>query len=770
MQEFFEAQELTALNENLDEYEDQIPLTEDQNYTDQADTENSDNTNLNEINAYSESHSILKSSPNYLPSNKTTRTVTFDPATKLPVDTQFIATTSVDPTRQQITPPARKNIKRGVIDCAASHDMFPFSEFFESITPFNTNDVNCPKAMMGDEQTLVPISGHGFVNYFMHGHRIRHHAYYTPKMGQTILLSTKQHMRSQGCYLHAEGGNTLLAYPDFIIHPRVTDEIDVLIKPAKTSTAPLAFDRSTTPKIAITQRVGWVTNTQQHPTEIEYSVLPHTMLPFLQTAESVKKHSTTVKIKKLIPTAVIPTRATEGSIGYDVSTITSTVINPGIIAKIPTGLATAIPKGMYLRIAPRSSMSLKHLTIEGGVVDQDYRNEIKILIKNNSTKPISIHSGQKIAQFIFEKAHTPCIEPVKSLPPTTRMGGFGSTTTRTETPKMQSHRISNEEVILNIKSHKKQKIRRIARPIVQPLIHPNDKKHHQSPHKDNIQQRKNSQFSTTKDCNSSRLHNQPSAFDMQIQQQTHSLIDKQIQQQQSNNHINPPTVQQHSSTPTVVTPPALPANRVNSSQSKATSMSQADLLRSIGFLKSNNLQKHMPRLGRKNFSIQRLPRSPKLEGGEVSTMHSNKRNKKTLPVDQNSSTTWNIDIGFGPCTAIGGIKYTLLAVNKKTRQKLIYGLTNLKESLYTAMNRFLIQCGQKPTLIRTDFDRKLIGGKVRQLLDERQIAIEASPPYRQHQNGLVERYWQTIVSMTRNWLQAALLPSKYWFFWSQTSL
>lgn len=42
--------------------------------------------------------------------------------------------------------------------------------------------------------------------------------------------------------------------------------------------------------------------------------------------------------------------------------------------------------------------------------------------------------------------------------------------------------------------------------------------------------------------------------------------------------------------------------------------------------------------------------------------------------------------------------------------------------------------------------------------------MEAAPPKRQHQNGLVERKWQSILTMARNWLTAELLPTKYWFF------
>ena len=139
-----------------------------------------------------------------------------------------------------------------------------------------------------------------------------------------------------------------------------------------------------------------------------------------------------------------------------------------------------------------------------------------------------------------------------------------------------------------------------------------------------------------------------------------------IQQQENEEQPKVAEDQQNISPITVPTTPTSPVDRVNSSQSQVTSMSHADLLRSIGFLKSDNLQKHISTLGCKNFSIQRLPRNSKLDDREVSTMPSNKRNKTTLPIYPHSSTVWNIDIGFGPCTAIGGIKYMLSAVNKKT--------------------------------------------------------------------------------------------------------
>ena len=84
------------------------------------------------------------------------------------------------------------------------------------------------------------------------------------------------------------------------------------------------------------------------------TLISSTKQPFLETTD-YNKYSKTVAIRKLVDTATIPIRATKGSIGFDVKSITPTVIQPGQIMKIPTGLATALLSGMYIRIAPRSS-------------------------------------------------------------------------------------------------------------------------------------------------------------------------------------------------------------------------------------------------------------------------------------------------------------------------------------------------------------------------------------------------------------------------------
>ena len=116
------------------------------------------------------------------------------------------------------------------------------------------------------------------------------------------------------------------------------------------------------------------------------------------------------------PNAQIPSKGTEGSIGLDIISTTTTIIQPGQLSTIPTGLATAFSNDIYLRIAPRSSISKQQISVEAGVVDSDYRGEIKVMLQNNSNIPFHITSGDKIAQFIFEKATTPLLLIQNKLP------------------------------------------------------------------------------------------------------------------------------------------------------------------------------------------------------------------------------------------------------------------------------------------------------------------------------------------------------------------
>lgn len=135
-------------------------------------------------------------------------------------------------------------------------------------------------------------------------------------------------------------------------------------------------------------------------------------------------------VKRLGPNAVIPSRQTSGSAGYDL-TSTKAIVNlkPGERVVIPTELAVRIPDGYYGRIAPRSGLAVKNgLQVGAGVIDSDYRGEVMVLLFNQGLETINLQTGVRIAQLIIEKVATPPVVEVNDLDYTARgSGGFGST-------------------------------------------------------------------------------------------------------------------------------------------------------------------------------------------------------------------------------------------------------------------------------------------------------------------------------------------------------
>ena len=140
-----------------------------------------------------------------------------------------------------------------------------------------------------------------------------------------------------------------------------------------------------------------------------------------------------IKLKKLTDTATIPIRGTSSSAGYDLcADISSSVfIAPGETVLIGTGISMAIPDGYYGGVYARSGLSSK----EGlrpanctGVIDSDYRGEIKVPIHNDSKETRTIKSGQKIAQMIISPYLEVTFSEVAELDDTNRGNeGFGST-------------------------------------------------------------------------------------------------------------------------------------------------------------------------------------------------------------------------------------------------------------------------------------------------------------------------------------------------------
>ena len=109
----------------------------------------------------------------------------------------------------------------------------------------------------------------------------------------------------------------------------------------------------------------------------------------------------------------------------------ATVLNPGEIKLISTGMSVALPHGFEAQIRPRSGLAVKHgITILNapGTIDADYRGEVGIILINLSENPFVVKRGDRVAQMIISKVYQACIEPASDLSPTERNeGGFGHT-------------------------------------------------------------------------------------------------------------------------------------------------------------------------------------------------------------------------------------------------------------------------------------------------------------------------------------------------------
>lgn len=128
----------------------------------------------------------------------------------------------------------------------------------------------------------------------------------------------------------------------------------------------------------------------------------------------------------------LPAYATPGSAGLDLSAALEAplVLAPGARALVATGLKLAIPVGHEGQVRPRSGTALKQgLTVLNapGTIDSDYRGELKVLLVNLGSEPITLERGQRVAQLVIAPVTQARVVALASLDATARgAGGFGS--------------------------------------------------------------------------------------------------------------------------------------------------------------------------------------------------------------------------------------------------------------------------------------------------------------------------------------------------------
>lgn len=140
-----------------------------------------------------------------------------------------------------------------------------------------------------------------------------------------------------------------------------------------------------------------------------------------------------IAVKKLNEQARLPYKATAGSAGVDLFACMgeNIVIMPDERQLIPTGIAVSIPEGFGGFVFPRSSTASKYgisLSNCVGVIDSDYRGELKIAVINHGKEPFVINNGDRIAQLVILPVESAVYHFTGELSETVRgEGGFGST-------------------------------------------------------------------------------------------------------------------------------------------------------------------------------------------------------------------------------------------------------------------------------------------------------------------------------------------------------
>ena len=145
-----------------------------------------------------------------------------------------------------------------------------------------------------------------------------------------------------------------------------------------------------------------------------------------------------LKVKALSPTIgheiPAPFYASAGAAAMDLHACLDEplAIPAGQRRSVPTGIAIALPSADYVALVyARSGLGIKHGIAPAncvGVIDSDYRGEVKVALQNHGDQPYTVHCGDRIAQMAVMPVLQPELEWTEELPDTQRgAGGFGST-------------------------------------------------------------------------------------------------------------------------------------------------------------------------------------------------------------------------------------------------------------------------------------------------------------------------------------------------------
>lgn len=137
-----------------------------------------------------------------------------------------------------------------------------------------------------------------------------------------------------------------------------------------------------------------------------------------------------VKIKKLSNNATIPVYGTPGAACFDVYPIREEYIAPGKVEIVATGLAFEVPEDHVLLLFSRSGNAKRGMQLANcvGVIDSDYRGELKVMVRNMRAIGMFLKPEKACAQAMIMPVSQCQFNVVDELSSTDRDDkGFGST-------------------------------------------------------------------------------------------------------------------------------------------------------------------------------------------------------------------------------------------------------------------------------------------------------------------------------------------------------
>ena len=148
----------------------------------------------------------------------------------------------------------------------------------------------------------------------------------------------------------------------------------------------------------------------------------------MSSPKRVNASAIPLKFKKLVPEAHAPS-AVGNSSAFLLKSSVDTIVPAHKLACVATGLSIEIPHGTYAQLVPLESLAVKgFVDVGAGVIDSDYRGEVKVVLMNHGDEDLELKAGDSIAQMIvLWNPEVDVSEATDELRQTERnTGGFGS--------------------------------------------------------------------------------------------------------------------------------------------------------------------------------------------------------------------------------------------------------------------------------------------------------------------------------------------------------